>query len=389
MRAIICGDTHIGAVFGLGRPNGKGGNTRVEDYEATLNSIIDHAIDSKADIFIQTGDLFEHRDPSPQHMKIVDKAFKRLSNANIATFVIMGNHDYKRSGSDFTSAITSLAASEYPNVRMLLKPEIVEVCNSKNEKVNLLLLPYRDRRMYSGSNIREQTESFNSHIKELVGQAKGDNPLIAVGHNFFFEGSYNDYGGSEVMATPGAFNGCDAAIMGHLHQFRVLQKRAPVCIYSGSMEKSNFGDAAVDKYYIDYSFFDKKIKFCKSNVRGLLDKAIDLSSSDFSNIVDNLKTELEKENLDEKIVRIKILVDEKIASALDKQAIQTDLYKLGAFHVSKVIIEAISKRIVRDNSILQHKDDFSMLKAFLESQDMDKEYSLELLKEAKIIMEDL
>ena len=133
MRAVICGDTHIGAVFGLGRPNGKGGNTRVDDYEKTLNSIIDHTIDSGADIFIQTGDLFEHRDPSPQHMKIVDKALKRLSNANIATFVIMGNHDYKRSGSEFTSAISSLAACEYPNVRMLLDPEVVEVCNSKNE----------------------------------------------------------------------------------------------------------------------------------------------------------------------------------------------------------------------------------------------------------------
>ena len=93
MRSIICGDTHIGAVFGLGRPNGRGGNTRVDDYESTLNSIIDYTIESKADIFIQTGDLFEHRDPSPQHMKIVDKALKRLSNANIATFVLMGNHD--------------------------------------------------------------------------------------------------------------------------------------------------------------------------------------------------------------------------------------------------------------------------------------------------------
>ena len=31
MRAIICGDVHIGAVFGLGGGNGSGGNTRVDD----------------------------------------------------------------------------------------------------------------------------------------------------------------------------------------------------------------------------------------------------------------------------------------------------------------------------------------------------------------------
>ena len=64
------------------------------------------------------------------------------------------------------------------------------------------------------------------------------------------------------------------------------------------------------------------------------------------------------------------------------------LYRLGAFHVSKIIIEATSKRIVRDNTILDHKDDFSMLKAFLESQEIDGKYRSELLKEAKIIMGD-
>jgi exonuclease SbcD len=386
MRAVICGDTHIGAVFGLGRPNGHGGNTRVDDYEATLNSVIDYTIESNANIFIQTGDLFEHREPSPQHMKIVDKALRRLSNANIATFILMGNHDYKRSGEEFTSSITSLAAAEYPNVRMLLEPEVVEVCSAKNERVNLLLFPYRDRRMYPGANIRERTAGYNKHIEDLVAKVDNDNPIVAVGHNFFFEGSYNDYGGSEVMAAPGSFNGCDIAVMGHLHQFRVLQKRAPVCIYSGSMERSNFGDAKVDKYYIDYSIFDKKIKFCKSKVRGLLDKTLDLSGSDFSNVEDRLKQSLEEEDLSEKIVRLKLTIDEKILPALDKQQIQTELYRLGAFHVSKVIIEAASKRIVRDNTILEHKDDFSMLKAFLESQDIDADYRTELLKEAKIIM---
>ena len=66
--------------------------------------------------------------------------------------------------------------------------------------------------------------------------------------------------------------------------------------------------------------------------------------------------------------------------------IRDRLYRLGAFHVSKVIIEATSKRIIRDNTILEHKDDFSMLKAFLESQEIDGKYRDELLKEAKIIM---
>ena len=79
MRVIVCGDSHIGAVFGLGKPKKDGGNTRVDDYEKSLNSIIDYAIDSSADIFVQTGDIFDSRTPSSENMEVVNRAFKKLS----------------------------------------------------------------------------------------------------------------------------------------------------------------------------------------------------------------------------------------------------------------------------------------------------------------------
>lgn len=388
MRAIICGDAHIGAVFGLGRPNGSGGNTRVDDYESTLTHIVDYTINTKADIFIQTGDMFESRDPSLEHMNIVDKALKRLSNANIATFVIMGNHDYKKSGQTFTSSISSLSASEYPNVRTLLDPEVISVCNASNEKVDLVLIPYRDRRMYDGSDIRTQSSGYNSHIMDLISSADKTGPVVAVGHNFFYEGSYNDYGGTEVMAIPQSFQGCDLAMMGHLHQFRVLRKTAPVCVYTGSMERSNFGDADVDKYFIDYDITAKRAKFCKSPVRDLLDASIDLSGLGFSEVDDALKDALNKYDFSDKIVRLTVSADERILPAVDKEAIKTMLYDCGAFHVSKVGIDVIVERLVRDSSILQNKDDFSIFKAFLDSQGIESKYKKSLLKEAKIIMGD-
>jgi len=386
MRIIVCGDTHFGAVFGLGRSNGNGGNTRIDDYEKTFNYIIDHAIDTKADIFVQTGDIFEYRDPSIDHMRIVDKALKRLSNANIATFVIMGNHDYKKSGSSFTSSITSLSAIEYPNVRMLLEPELVHICNAKNEKVNLLLAPYRDRKMYDGATSAEQSKGYDSHMRELIESSSNKDPILAIGHNFFYEGSYTDYGGSEIMASPSAFEGCDIAMMGHLHQFRVLRKHAPVCVYTGSMERTNFGDANTDKYFVDYNITNKKAKFCKIPTRDLLDESVNLSGIGFSDVTDSLGSILKGFDLKNKIVRLKILIDEKVLPAIDKASIESDLYSMGAFHVSRISIEAITKRLVRDSSILNNKDDFSMFKAFVEYQDMESEYKKALLKEAKIIM---
>ena len=125
MRAIVCGDVHIGAVFGLGGPAKNGGNTRVDDYAETLNWIVDYTINSNAEVFIQTGDLFEVRNPTLEHMAIADAALKRLSRANIATFIIMGNHDYKRVGTSYTSSILSLPSAELPNVKILIDPKII------------------------------------------------------------------------------------------------------------------------------------------------------------------------------------------------------------------------------------------------------------------------
>jgi len=174
--------------------------------------------------------------------------------------------------------------------------------------------------------------------------------------------------------------------MGHLHQFRVLRKSAPVCIYTGSMERSNFGDATVDKYFVDYNISRKKAKFCKIPSRGLLDATEDLSGLGFSGISEALTNAIDAHDVSEKIVRFKVIADEKVLPAIDKASIQSTLYDNGAFHVSKVIIEAISKRVVRDNSVLKHKDDFSMFKAFLESQEIEEEYRKLLLEETQIIM---
>ena len=124
----------------------------------------------------------------------------------------------------------------------------------------------------------------------------------------------------------------------------------------------------------------------KEAMKKLLDESIDLSGVGFADVGKALEDALEEYDLKDRIVRFKILIDEKVLPAIDKASIESSLYSLGAFHVSRVSIEAITKRIVRDNSILNNKDDFSMFKAFVNSQDIEDDYKKSLLKEAKIIM---
>jgi exonuclease SbcD len=383
----ICGDAHIGAIYGLGGSNGRGGNTRVDDYERTLNKIVDHAIKVGSDAFIQTGDIFDVRNPAPEHVAVVNRALKRLSMAGVTSIVIMGNHDYIRSGETFKSSISSLAARNYPNVRTVLEPQVMTLANTKGDGVDLLLIPFRDRRMYPGKTTQEDSDYFDAHMEKLIESCSGARPIVAVGHNFFYEGSYNDFGGTEILSHPDTYRKCDLVAMGHYHHFRKIRKESPIAFYTGSMEKLNFGDEKDDKFFFDYDTRKKKVKVHKCPSRPLYDSFSDLSMVE----VDEFKKELEKEvkslDIEGKIVRFKVAVRDTVLQIIKKTEIEKMLYAQGAFYVSRVNIEPVVKRIVRDDKILKQKDDFSMMKAFIESQKLEDELSKTILREAKEIME--
>ena len=381
MRVIICGDSHIGAVFGLGKTKKDGGNTRVDDYEKTFNYIIDYAIETKADVFVQTGDVFETRNPSSEHMEVVNRGLKKLSKNNISSVIIMGNHDYVRCGKNYSSSIATLSAKDYPNVRMVLEPQIIEISNNA-DSLQLLLVPYRDKRMYDGESTKDRSKSFDDHIKSLIESSSGSSPIVAIGHNFFYEGSYNDYGGSEVLANPRSFAGCKLAVMGHQHTFRVVRKADPPAIYIGSMEKTNFGDQNVDKFFIDYDSITNKTTIKKTPVRELCDAKISTLDCSEEEIDSFVIEKLKNMNLKDKIARIRVSIKDSMISSLNKKRIESEAYSLGAFYLSKIVIESVSHRIVRDISILNNKDDYSIFKAFVESQGFSDDISKKILESA-------
>lgn len=360
MKTVICGDTHIGATFSMGRPNGLGGNTRIDDYERSLNFIIDYAIANEVEVFLQTGDLFEVRNPTAEHIQIADRAIKRLSDANIFTVVIMGNHDYRKTGDTYTSALATMQANSYKNVRILLRPESITYHNKRDESQAMLLVPYRDKRMYSGSSSKECTDLFNAQLKEMAEKLPEGVTSVVVGHNFFFEGSYFDYGGHEVLVSPDSLSKADLVVMGHHHEFRRIRKSDPVAYYVGSLEKTNFGDSDVDKFFILFDSKTKEVQQVKIPTRELLDLSVDLSSSTAFNYLQDYGEQLKKYDLSQKICRAKIKIKDGTQALFSKSEIEKTLYTLGAFHVSKILWDVEQVKLEKDKGILSHKTDFEI-----------------------------
>ncbi len=389
MKAVILGDVHFGCIHGLGKPKQEGGNTRYDDYENTMNYVVDYCIDNKIDVFIQTGDLFEYRDPSATVMSMADRFLKKLSNSGIQTFIIMGNHDYKRRGNSFTSAISSLPAINYPNINFVLNPKIMSVEANESDKMDLLLLPFRDKRMYDGETLPEKCAAYEKEINDIVSKRDGDCPIIAIGHNFFYEGSYNDYGGRELLVNPDSLKGLNSVFMGHLHSFRILRNSNPTCIYTGSMERNNFGEAKENKNFIIYNSKNDEITFHKPPLRNLIEIKKDLSEMDVSNVYSAITDLIDSFNLKDSICRLTVDIKEELIPTLNRGKLKSYIYEKGAFFVPKINLLPVRKRVVRDTSILENEDDYSMFESFLNQQNIGKKDLEFLLKEAKTIMEDL
>lgn len=388
MKIAVLGDVHLGSSHGLGKKTNKGTNTRAEDYKNTLDWVADYCFDNSVDVLIQTGDLFEHRNPSRHDFDTAESFLKKMSAYGITTMVIMGNHDYVKSGLSYTSALQNLSIGGLPEVSVYLHPDNVEFVNSLGEKANLILMPFRDKRMYKSKSIEEKTLEFNREIIDLISKADKKTPTVFVGHNFIYDGSYNDFGATEVFAMRDTFHGISAAFMGHYHTSKVfLDKPNHKVIYTGSMEKNNFGDKKNDKFLFIYDTKTDSVKSEKMPVRELLEFEIDLVKTDIEMIYSSLNKELDSLDFKDKIVRCVIKVNTAHSTLIHKDKVESKLIRRGAHFVSKVTVDAADENIIRDLSPLSQEDDVLILSEFLAIQDIDKDMMLRLLKIAKPIME--
>jgi len=384
MKVVICGDSHLGAVYGLGGSNGKGGNTRIDDYEVTLNWIVDYCINNSVDVFVQTGDAFDSRNPNSEEISVMNRALKRLSMANITSVVIMGNHDYIRSGGGYTSSISSLAAKDYPNVRLVTEPQVLNVFARNGDSASIILMPFRDRRTYGGKSNTEDSALFDDEVKALIQQCTS--PAILVGHNFFYEGTYNDYGQTEVLADWRKYEGLDMVAMGHYHQFKILNKKDPIAFYTGSMEKLNFGDQNIDKFIFEYDTSSKKVKPVKTPVNQIIDINEDFQDFGYEDIEDAIRKHLLSVDVANKIVRVRIKVRGNIASSLRPTFIKNLCYELGARYVSKVSFEAIHARLKRNAADLKDGQPIDIFEKFISNQEVLQSFRDKVLEEARQII---
>lgn len=248
---LIVGDVHLGKGLSMGRPGiGSSLNGRVADQFRLLDWIFEQAIEHQAGTIIFTGDICEEVKPDYILMVHFIQWLKKCEAYNIEIHIIAGNHDIKRSGNYYTSALDVIQSAEVPNTTIYKQIDTIY-----NGTVGFTLLPFRDRRSLN----TESGVIALGKVADLISYELEDIPStydkVLIGHmaleGSIIVGDEFDDAANELMCPMEMFKGYDYVWMGHVHKPQIRSK-TPYIAHIGSLDLSDFGEVDHQKIIVLY-----------------------------------------------------------------------------------------------------------------------------------------
>ncbi len=266
-------DSHIDmANYGRQDPE-TGLPLRVMDFLKSLDEIVDTAIAEKVDCVIFAGDAYKNRDPAPTFQREWGKRIMRLSRAQTPTILLVGNHDVSPSVAR-AHAMEEFSTLSVPHVLVVDKPsflgpeDLKQLCQpGKQLDMQLLAVPwvsrsglmsYLDLQTRDIGQLYEEMEKRLSNVLEKwLDQSDPNLPTILAAHASV-EGAV--YGGERSVLLGKDFvlpksmvtdPRLDYVALGHIHKAQNLNEgNHPPVIYSGSIERVDFGEVKDDKFFV-------------------------------------------------------------------------------------------------------------------------------------------
>lgn len=275
MRVIHFADLHIG-VETYGRPLPQcGWSTRMQDFLDAFDALVDFAVGDGVDAVIFAGDAYKAREPSQTHQREFARRVRRLSDAGVATFLLVGNHDLPNAESR-AHALEIFRTLDVPHVAVgddewfVHEGFVPRVLQTRSGPLQVAFLPWpqvsrllaHDPRVAAMSIDQVQAEVEKRLSALIAAQAEALDPALPA--VLACHVSINDFLvrenlGSEQWMTVGSAptllksslcaGRFDYIALGHHHSNLDLQLMTP-CWYSGSMQRVDFGEEGQPKGFM-------------------------------------------------------------------------------------------------------------------------------------------
>ena len=273
MRILHFADLHLGVeTYGKTDPQ-TGLSTRLLDFLRALDELVDYAVEERVDLVLFCGDAYKSREPSQTHQREFARRVRRLVDAGIPVFLLVGNHDLPAAVSRATSVEifgTLLGASEGEGlgaVHVGGKPG-THVVPTAAGPVQIVALPWLTPGRFLASEgtagltidqVLERMEEAVSRFVEEQGESLDPGlPSILAAHAALTGSLVRE--GSEKWMTVGRYPELlkstlhpqlfDYVALGHMHQQQALDGTTPM-VYSGSLARVDFGEEEGEKgFYV-------------------------------------------------------------------------------------------------------------------------------------------
>lgn len=359
MRILHFSDVHIG-VENYGRPDPDTGlSTRLADFLYTLDEVVNYAIENNIDLALFCGDAYKSRDPSQTHQREFARRIARLSSAGIPVFMVVGNHDMP-----FTaSRANALEIFRTLDVSNVYTGDILDVYHvmTPTGPLQIVSVPWIRRSTFlSRSDTRNMTpDELNNAIQhaltELIrGKVESLDPAIPAilaGHVSVSQARTSSeqtmmLGRDHILLMSAvALPQLDYVALGHIHSRQELATSPPV-IYSGSLQRVDFGEEKDDKgfYVVDIDPMMPqgkrvtKYAFHEVSARNFLTVSVDIRSDDpdpTKTVIDTINRHYFKDS----VVRVMIRVPADLDGLLRDSDIRRSLE--GAHYISAIATEVV------------------------------------------------
>lgn len=399
IRMIHFADVHIGMEnYGRIDPT-TGTSTRVRDFLDRLDEVVDYAIEHQADLAVFAGDAFKDRNPEPTQQREFAQRIKRLAD-HMPTLLLVGNHDMPGMAVKANS-LDIFRALDVPGVIVGYKDE-TQVVETKSGPVFLAWMPYpmRNRLMawtkYHGKSIEELNQGLrtevSSRLRTLAEEAEEyDLPRVLAGHftveaaSFGSERSVMLGSDLPILRSTVADGAWDYVALGHLHKHQDVNEGAyPPVVYSGSLERIDFGEQREDKGFIwvELKRGETSWKFMPVAARPFHTVKLDVRKEEDPMAM--ILSALEDNQFEQAVVRVAITLSAEQSIALRDREIESALE--GAQSVSIVREIEVESRARLGEFAPETLTPLQLLDQYFESRSVDPDRRKVLLAKAEEII---
>lgn len=359
MKILHTADWHLGAYVG---PQCDDPRKRMENTIKCLDRLVETARREQPDIILVCGDIWHvaktWNDRGNIELRVAADYLDKLKE--IAFVVVLygtPNHD----SHEMFNSLVRICGDDESNCCFLDEPDICTI-HTKSGPIQIAGLPGFDkghfRAQFPGLSAEEENQVFTQQLTQILqglsAQVDPNIPSVLMAHHTVvgceLDNGQHVFQANEVVLPAGALDASafDLVCLGHIHRAQRVEACNKQVYYSGSIDAFTFNDEEhIKGFWIhDTDFPGTGHGFYETPAREFTTFSWDpeytakYSAGGF--------TEINKELVENQVVRILYSCDSDTEKALDKKILERVLYDAGAYYVSEIRPESITAAVNRE-----------------------------------------